>query len=393
MVRDGLVIFCGGSYKHGPTLRIPLAMTLDELRLHLNGLDRRLLELVAERQATGREIAKAKRSTGRPTRDFGREREVLLRARANATELGISPDVGEALLKLLIRSSLTTQEQASVVAQSAGSGRRALVIGGAGKIGGWFCQFLSSQGFDVEVIDPRVAGAVAASLADYASPLNHDFVVVATPLGATNRILHQLAERSVQGVVFDVGSLKSPLRTGLGALQAAGTRVTSVHPMFGPDTELLSGRHVIFIDLGNAEALESAQGLFAATMAERVVMKLEEHDHAIAYVLGLSHAVNIAFFTALAESGETAPRLVQLSSTTFDAQFDVASKVAEESPELYFEIQRLNDYGAEALQALGRAVDAIRTAVSSGDAQRFAQLMTQGFDYTRGRKLVTERRA
>jgi prephenate dehydrogenase len=35
--------------------------------------------------------------------------------------------------------------------------------------------------------------------------------------------------------------------------------VTSLHPMFGPDTELLSGRHVIFIDLGNAEALSEAQ--------------------------------------------------------------------------------------------------------------------------------------
>jgi hypothetical protein len=46
----------------------------------------------------------------------------------------------------------------------------------------------------------------------------------------------------------------------------------------------------------------------------------------IAYVLGLSHALNIAFFTALAGSGEAAPRLAQLSSTTYDAQVDVATK-------------------------------------------------------------------
>ena len=102
--------------------------------------------------------------------------------------------------------------------------------------------------------------------------------------------------------------------------------------MFGPDTELLSGRHVIFIDLGNAEALQEAQELFAPTMAERVVMGLDEHDRLIAYVLGLSHALNIAFFTALADSGEAAPRLARLSSTTFDAQLEVASRVAAESP-------------------------------------------------------------
>ena len=55
---------------------------------------------------------------------------------------------------MLIRSSLTTQEQASVVARGAGSGRRALVIGGGGKMGRWFADFLASQGFAVEVADP-----------------------------------------------------------------------------------------------------------------------------------------------------------------------------------------------------------------------------------------------
>ena len=140
--------------------------------------------------------------------------------------------------------------------------------------------------------------------------------MVAAPLGATNAILSELAQRRPAGVIFDVGSLKTPLRAGLEALRAAGLRVTSIHPMFGPSTELLSGRHVVFVDLGQGDALERARALFAPTMVEQVVMSLDEHDRLIAYVLGLSHAVNIAFFTALASSGERAPRLVQMSSTT-----------------------------------------------------------------------------
>ena len=59
----------------------------------------------------------------------------------------------------------------------------------------------------------------------------------------------------------------------------------------------------------------------------------------IAYVLGLSHALNIAFFTALADSGEAAPALAKLSSTTFDEQLAVARKVSDDNPSLYFEIQ------------------------------------------------------
>jgi chorismate mutase/prephenate dehydrogenase len=122
-------------------------------------------------------------------------------------------------------------------------------------------------------------------------------------------------------------------------------------------------------------------------------MSLDDHDRLIAYVLGLSHALNIAFFTALAESGEAAPKLAKLSSTTFDAQLDVASRVAQESPDLYFEIQSLNDYGAESLEALSQAVERLRTSVLTQDHATFVALMQRGRDYLEDRRSVAERRA
>jgi len=128
--------------------------TLEDLRRRLNDIDRRLLTIVAERKSVSGEVARVKRATGRPTRDYEREREVILGVRAAAAELGVSPALAEDLLRLLIRSSLTTQERASVTAHGAGTGRRVLVIGGAGLMGRWFVDFLSSQGFAVEVADP-----------------------------------------------------------------------------------------------------------------------------------------------------------------------------------------------------------------------------------------------
>lgn len=357
-------------------------MTLKELRERITGIDRQLLKLVAERQALGGEVARVKREGGLATRDFSRERDVILQARADASSLGVPPDVAESLMRLLIRSSLTTQEQAQVAAHGQGGGRTALVIGGSGKMGRWFVEFLSSQGYRVIVSDPAGAPPGAESVGDWRTlPLTQDLIVVATPLKVADTVLAELAARSPSGTVFDIGSLKTPLRRGLNALREAGCRVTSVHPMFGPDTELLSGRHVIFVDLGSPEALETAQGLFASTMAERVVMDLDEHDRLIAYVLGLSHALNIAFFTALAESGEAAPRLARLSSTTFDAQVEVASRVAQESPELYFEIQSLNEYGRESLEALRHAVDRVWQTVTGKDLAGFTGLMLRGREY------------
>jgi chorismate mutase / prephenate dehydrogenase len=365
--------------------------SLDELRARLDELDRDLLRLVAERQAISGQIAEVKRSTGTPTRDFRREREVLLKARRDAEALGVSPALGETLLQSLIRGSLTTQEQARIAAQGTGSGRRALVIGGRGKMGRWTADFLASQGFAITIADP--AGEVPGYdyVADWrSSSLDQDIIVVATPIRAANEVLGQLADRRPPGVIFDIGSLKTPLRAGLERARAAGCRVTSVHPMFGPDTELLSGRHVIFIDLGDASALREARGLFGSTMADLVVMGLDEHDRLIAFVLGLSHALNIAFFTALAESGEAAPRLARMSSTTFDAQLDVATRVAAENPDLYYEIQSLNEYGEQSLSALRSAVDKLWHCVHDDKPEEFVALMRRGHEYLQVRQAARE---
>ena len=357
-------------------------MTLDELRARLAAIDRQILDLVAERQRVSREIGAVKRVEGRATRDFRREKHVIDAARGHAVAQGVSPDVAEELMELLIRSSLTTQEQARVRAEGAGQGQRALVIGGAGKMGRWFAEFLDSQGYAVAIADP--AGAVDGfpSHSDWRTlPDEFAVTVVATPLGITASVLAALAERGCRGLVFDIGSLKSPLVEPLRALAARGVQVTSLHPMFGPDTELLSGRHVLFMDAGAPGAVREAQQLFASTMALQMQMPLEEHDRLIAYVLGLSHALNIAFFTALAESGESAPRLAKLSSTTFDAQLASASRVAQESPHLYFEIQSLNPSGAVALEELLKAVQRLADIVRRNDEAAFVELMQQGRDY------------
>jgi len=248
-------------------------------------------------------------------------------------------------------------------------------------MGRWFVDFFASQGFSTTVADRSLEDAPGVFSNWTDAGVDYDVIVVATPLAVSGRILAQLAVLKPAGLVFDIGSLKSPLLDGLAELRAAGCRVASLHPMFGPATRLLSGRHLIFVDTGCAQATIAAKELFAATMVEQIDMSLDDHDRLIAYVLGLSHALNIAFFTALAESGESAPKLARMSSTTFDAQLLVAAAVAQDNPHLYFEIQKLNKFGSAPLDALCEAASRIRDVVSSGDEAAFVDLMRKGQEY------------
>lgn len=356
-------------------------MSIDDLRQRLSDIDRQIIALVGERLNLAGQIGDLKRNAKQPTRDFQREKTVLDLARDAAVGAGVPADLATKLMETLIQGSLTNQEQARVRAEGRGRGQRALVIGGAGRMGRWFVDFLDSQGFQVDVADPATDGE-GATFADWQSaPDDYELTVLAAPIRATADILETMADSGRSGLVFDIGSLKSPLIPGLQKLAEHGVRVTSVHPMFGPDTELLSGRHVLFMDAGQAEATAEARDLFSSTMAAQIQMSLEEHDRLVAWVLGLSHALNVAFFTALAESGEAAPRLSDMSSTTFDAQLDLASGVADENPRLYFEIQALNPYGVSPLDSLCRAVSTVADAVRAGDEEAFCRLMEQGQGY------------
>ncbi len=368
-----------------------MAKPLDQLRQQLADVDAEILERIAHRQKLALKIGEQKLDAGMHTRDYNQEKEVIHRARQCAQALGIVPSLAEKLMVLLIEASLTVQEQDRVSRQSEGGGRRVLVIGGAGKMGRWMVRFLGSQGFAVEVADPGGSLAGHPYYRNWKdSSLDHDIIALASPMPVTAQILLEMAESPPPGLIFDIGSLKSPLRRGLTALAEAGANVCSIHPMFGPDTHLLSRRHVIFVDVGVPEATRLARQLFESTMAIHVETDLESHDRLIAYVLGLSHALNIAFFTALAESGEAAPRLAQLSSTTFDAQLEVASQVARDNPRMYFEIQSLNDYGTESLSALLYAVEKVRSVVRAGDEQGFVALMEKGLAYLQGRAAASQ---
>lgn len=361
-------------------------MNLDELRSNLSSVDLRLIELIAERQRLVGEIGKSKQSTGRATRDFEREKDVLEMARRKAVALSVDPNLAEEVMRALIRSSLTSQERDRVVAEGKGNGRQVLVIGGAGKMGGWFVDFFASQGFVTTIADPSVGNGPNRFSDWMEAGVDYDVIVVAAPLAVSGQILSDLADRNPPGLIFDIGSLKTPLREGLEKLRDAGCNVASLHPMFGPETELLSGRHLVFVDAGSREATAAARELFSATMVEELGMDLDDHDRLIAYVLGLSHALNIAFFTALADSGEAAPKLAKLSSTTFDAQLLVSALVAQDNPYLYFEIQNLNKFGLAPLDALCESTEKIRQLVAAGDEAGFVNLMKKGRDYLETRR-------
>jgi chorismate mutase/prephenate dehydrogenase len=183
------------------------------------------------------------------------------------------------------------------------------------------------------------------------------------------------------GIVLDICSLKSHLVGRAREAARAGLSITSLHPMFGPGVRTLMERNVILCRCGCPHADRAVKGLFEGTVASFIEMDIEEHDELMAYVLGMSHAVNLVFTDMLARSGKTFPALSKVASSTFAKQIKASRDVAYEAADLYYEIQTLNSHtpGAFAL-FLGTAKELERT-VREKDFQGFADLMARARRY------------
>lgn len=353
---------------------------LGELRKNLDKIDEQIVKLLAERQMNVDAIGSVKLDTKTATRDYEREKQVIDNVMNFAKANNVDSEIVKQIFTLIIKTSLEKQENQKINTSGFGYEKSALIIGGEGKMGQWFARFLSNQGFRVDISDiNRSKDNVDYKTCD----LEYDYIIVAAPIDASARILLDLSKLQPKGIVLDVGSIKSPLKLPLMQLADSGCKVVSIHPMFGPDVKLLSNKHVIFINLGDLESLNQVKELFTPTMAEQIDMQLEDHDRLVAYILGLSHVVNIAFMLVLSESGEAAETLSRLSSTTFDAQLAIGKNVAAENPHLYFEIQKLNNYSKSTLNALGDAVQRVINIVSNNQEKAFVNIMTKAKEYSR----------
>ena len=354
---------------------------LAELRARIGALDTEIVRLAAERFALVREVGETKRAQGLPVRSFAAEAEVIARYRAAARQEGVPEGLAERLALQLIAGSVQLQEE-SLPAAPAALARRITILGGAGKMGRWLADYFAGQGHEVAISDPAGAVEGMRSVTDLgAAAREADILVLATPLGTGREVLERVLALEPKGIVADIFSLKSHVVDLLRGAASRGLRVTSLHPLYGPGVTTLSGRTLAVCDCGHAEAADEAASLFHDTALTITRLPVERHDEIMQYVLGLSHLVSILFFTTLVESGVAFETLESMASTTFHKQTRAAASVAGESPQLYYEIQKLNRHSAELYEKVRASLDLVEAAAHAGNAAAFGAIMGRGRDY------------
>lgn len=343
---------------------------LAALRRRIRELDGELLSLAAERVELVQRIGAIKRAEGLSVIDYAQERRVLDAAAAAAAERGLDPEVAKDLTARLIEAAVTVQEEASLTHAATGEGKRAVVVGGAGRMGRWMVRFLEAQGWSTSILDPAAPEGENRRSEEWLHEA--DLVVCSTPPEQTRRLYRRFRRECPRGVVADLASIKTPLVEPIRDLLEAGCRVASFHPMFGPDTPLLRNKEVVICDTGDAAACELVESLFRPTTAELVHLPLEEHDRVMADVLSLAHATVIAFTLAVP------PEAPAVHSNTYRSLLDLAENAVDQNPDVYFQIQAHNPHSIGAIERLQAGIDEVRDVVETYSRSTFAELLAEG---------------
>ncbi len=352
---------------------------LEQLRTSISEVDRKIMESISERNSLAREVSERKISTGLAIRDKMVEEEVVERYRSLGEELGIGEKTSERVARTVIEEAVRVQSQIFEPNVT----REILVVGGAGKMGSWLCNYFSSRGHEVLVYD--ITGDSSYERVGLEEGVERtEMVVLATPISKIDDVLESVLDIPSDAVVFDISSIKAPISKRLRGAARSGRKVCSIHPMFGPEVDSLFDRNVLICDCGSQEAVDEVTALFKGAGANLVRVDLEEHDEIMSLVLGLTHALNLSFLRALTESDFELGELNRFASTTFNKQIETTEDVANENPELYFDIQSLNPFAGQYLSMLERAMEDIEGCVIGGNKERFIRIMEEGRDYFGG---------
>ncbi|MDR2203753.1 MAG: prephenate dehydrogenase/arogenate dehydrogenase family protein [Nitrososphaerota archaeon] len=219
---------------------------------------------------------------------------------------------------------------------------------GAGKMGIWFAKFHKEKGDTV-----ILAGRNAKTMAKLGGELqietttnfqkavqNADNILICTSISSFEEVVKQIAENTHKGqTVMDICSIKEhPVKIMHQYIKTATTLGT--HPLFGPGSSGVTHKTYILTPTNTQENTfaEKYKQFLEKAGANVFIMSPQKHDELMSLILGLPHFIGlITCETLLAQ--ENFAESKKLAGTTYRMLYTLAEAIAQETPDLYANVQ------------------------------------------------------
>ena len=200
------------------------------------------------------------------------------------------------------------------------------------------------------------------------TPDHFTLTVVATPIHAAAEVLREFGAAGRQGLVFDIGSLKSPIEGALRELAAQGARVTSVHPMFGPDSaaDSLKGRKIVLCpERVDGKRYRGIKAYLEGKGLDTIETTPDEHDRQISVSLALTHFIG----RSLSAFGA---KPLRIDTEGYQRLLHVLEVVENDTWQLFVDMHRYNPYARRHREEMVAAMSRVDRKLEESMEERHA---------------------
>jgi len=221
-----------------------------------------------------------------------------------------------------------------------------VILGGAGNMGKWFCNFFLKQGYDV-----IVSGRTREKLIDLSKEIpveiaennidavkKADIIIISILLQYFEDVVKEIAPYIKENqIIWDITSVKEIPVEIMHKYIKKGT-ILGTHPVFGPGAKDTNQNFVLTPTNEKEEKYARAlktwldeRGFKASIMSPR------KHDELMAVILGFSHFVGLTVGDTWFDLNFR--ELEKISGTSFKTLFNLVENVLHTDPEFYSVLQ------------------------------------------------------
>jgi len=222
------------------------------------------------------------------------------------------------------------------------------IIGGSGKMGRWFANFLLKEGKEViitgrnqrKLLDAKQQLGSVEVATNTEAVKSADAILISVPVANFEEVVEQLQPYTrPEQVIIDITSIKVFTVEIMHKYIKTGTTL-GVHPMFGPGARDIANHNFVLTPTNEVEtALAQKIRSYLETRGARVtLMTPQEHDEMMSVILGLAHFIAIVSADTLL-SLDNLKQLEAIGGSTYKVLLTLAGSVISEEPELYASLQ------------------------------------------------------
>ena len=259
------------------------------------------------------------------------------------------------------------------------------IIGGKGGMGRLFKKIFQRHGYRV------LSASRSTSLSPPDCARKSDLLIITVPVAATEKVIKECAPLvKPEGGLLDLTSLKV-FPTKL-MLAHSRCEVIGGHPVFGPSVKGLAGQVVVLTPCRGRVWLSRIKRVFREEEALIKISTPKRHDEIMGVVQGLMHFTTITLANTIKDLKIDPQELIAFSSPVYRMRMDFANRILNQDPELYADIELLNDAFLQALKSYEKETKQLADWVRKKNRRRFINSFVAAANYLGKEKSKAEKR-